>query len=309
MLEPAVIVLRLAQYLGAMVLMGSSLFFVYALPGRGDGSAAEAPWASRLLACAGTLLAATALLSILGQASILSGSFSEGLKPETLSAVATGMDLGKAAIIRAAAAGLAVLLILVLKPSRTTWIVAAALGAIATASLAWMGHGAATEGVGASLHLVSDILHAWAAAVWIGALVAFLLLLRTPTPTPAAMGALHRALHGFSGVGTAVVAVLLATGAINGWFLVGLDHLNGLWTTAYGRLLSLKLVLFVVMLGLAAANRFQLTPALGRGLGAQDSEGAALDHLRRSVILETALGFGVLALVAWFGTLAPPAAM
>jgi len=308
-LEPAVIVLRLAQYLGAMVLMGSSLFFVYALPGRGDGSAAEAPWASRLLACAGTLLAATALLSILGQASILSGSFSEGLKPETLSAVATGMDLGKAAIIRAAAAGLAVLLILVLKPSRTTWIVAATLGAIATASLAWMGHGAATEGVGASLHLVSDILHAWAAAVWIGALVAFLLLLRTPTPTPAATGALHRALHGFSGVGTAVVAVLLATGAINGWFLVGLDHLNGLWTTAYGRLLSLKLVLFVVMLGLAAANRFQLTPALGRGLGAQDSEGAALDHLRRSVILETALGFGVLALVAWFGTLAPPAAM
>ena len=309
MLEPAVIVLRLAQYLGAMVLMGSSLFFVYALPGRGDGSAAEAPWASRLLACAGTLLAATALLSILGQASILSGSFSEGLKPETLSAVATGMDLGKAAIIRAAAPGLAVLLILVLKPSRTTWIVAATLGAIATASLAWMGHGAATEGVGASLHLVSDILHAWAAAVWIGALVAFLLLLRTPTPTPAATGALHRALHGFSGVGTAVVAVLLATGAINGWFLVGLDHLNGLWTTAYGRLLSLKLVLFVVMLGLAAANRFQLTPALGRGLGAQDSEGAALDHLRRSVILETALGFGVLVLVAWFGTLAPPAAM
>ena len=309
MLEPAVIVLRLAQYLGAMVLMGSSLFFVYALPGRGDGSAAEAPWASRLLACAGTLLAATALLSILGQASILSGSFSEGLKPETLSAVATGMDLGKAAIIRAAAAGLAVLLILVLKPSRTSWIVAATLGAIATASLAWMGHGAATEGVGASLHLVSDILHAWAAAVWIGALVAFLLLLRTPTPTPAATGALHRALHGFSGVGTAVVAVLLATGAINSWFLVGLDHLNGLWTTAYGRLLSLKLVLFVVMLGLAAANRFQLTPALGRGLGAQDSEGAALDHLRRSVILETALGFGVLALVAWFGTLAPPGAM
>ncbi len=309
MLEPAVIVLRLAQYLGAMVLMGSSLFFVYALPGRGDGSAAEAPWASRLLACAGTLLAATALLSILGQASILSGSFSEGLKPETLSAVATGMDLGKAATIRAAAAGLAVLLILVLKPSRTTWIVAATLGAIATASLAWMGHGAATEGVGASLHLVSDILHAWAAAVWIGALVAFLLLLRTPTPPPAATGALHRALHGFSGVGTAVVAVLLATGAINGWFLVGLDHLNGLWTTAYGRLLSLKLVLFVVMLGLAAANRFQLTPALGRGLGTQDSEGAALAHLRRSVILETALGFGVLALVAWFGTLAPPAAM
>ncbi|MGA0607995.1 copper homeostasis membrane protein CopD [Phenylobacterium sp. VNQ135] len=309
MLEPAVIVLRLAQYLGAMVLMGSSLFFVYALPGRGDGSAAEAPWTRRLLAAAGALLAVTALFAVIGQASVLSGSLTEGLKPETLTAVVTGMDLGKAAIARAVAAALAVILVLSLKPSRTTWMAVAALGALATGSLAWMGHGAATEGGGSSVHLISDILHAWAAAVWIGALVAFLLLLRTPTPTPAATVALHRALHGFSGVGTGLVAVLLATGVINGWFLVGPDHLSGLWTTPYGRLLSLKLVLFVAMLGLAAANRFQLTPALGLGLGAQDSEGAALDHLRRSVILETALGFGVLALVAWFGTLAPPAAM
>ncbi len=309
MLEPAVVVLRLMQYAGAMVLMGSSLFFVYALPRSGPGSATETPWARKLLAAAGALLAVAALLSVPGQASVLSGSLSEGLKVETLRAVVTGMDLGKAAVLRAALAGLSVILALSVKPSRTSWALGAALGAVATASFAWMGHGAATEGPGGPVHLVSDILHGWAAAVWVGALVAFLLLLRAGAATPEASAALHRALHGFSGVGTALVAVLVVTGAINGWFLIGLGHLDGLWTTPYGRLLSLKLILFVGMLALAAANRFQLTPALGRGLGGQDGERAAVAALRRSVVIETAVGLAVLALVAWFGTLAPPAAM
>lgn len=309
MLEPAVVVLRLAQYAGATVLMGSSLFFVYALPRVGAGSAAETPWARKLLAAGGALLTVAALLSVPGQASVLTGSLTEGLEVETVSAVVTGMDLGKAAVLRAALAGLAVILVLALKPSRTTWALAAALGAAATASFAWMGHGAATEGAGGPIHLVSDVLHGWAAAVWVGALVAFLLLLRTPAPTPEATGALHRALHGFSGVGTALVAVLGVTGAINGWFLVGLGHLDGLWTTPYGQLLSLKLLLFVGMLALATANRFRLTPALAGALDGGPRQQAALAALRQSIVVETAVAFAVLALVAWFGTLAPPAAV
>lgn len=309
MLEPAVVLLRLMQYAGAMVLMGSSLFFVYGLPKIGPASAAERPWAGKLLAAGGALLAIAALLSIPGQASMLTGSFAEGLKPENVSAVVAGMDLGKAAVFRAAVAAVAVILVVTLKPSRASWTLAAGLGALATASLAWMGHGAATEGPGGPVHLLSDILHGWAAAIWIGALVAFLLLIRTRTPAPEATAALHRALQGFSGIGTALVAVLVATGAINSWFLVGPAHLDGLWTTPYGRFLLLKLVLFVGMLGLAAANRFQLTPALGRGLDSQEQGQVARAALRRSVVIETAFGFAVLGLVALFGTLAPPASM
>jgi putative copper resistance protein D len=308
-LEPAVVLLRLMQYAGAMVLMGSSLFFVYGLPKIGPASAAETPWAGKLLAAGGALLAIAALLSIPGQASMLTGSFAEGLKLETMSAVVAGMDLGKAAVFRAAVAAVAVILVLTLKPSRAVWIMAAGLGALATGSLAWMGHGAATEGPGGPVHLLSDILHGWAAAIWIGALLAFLLLLRTRTPTSDATAALHRALHGFSGIGTALVAVLVATGAINGWFLVGPAHLDGLWTTPYGRFLSLKLVLFVAMLGLAAVNRFRLTPELGRGLHSQEDERVARAALRRSIVIETAFALAVLTLVAWFGTLAPPASM
>ena len=309
MLEPAVIVLRLVQYAGAMVLMGSSLFFVYALPKTGAASAAETPWARKLIAAGGALLALAALLSVPGQASVLTGSLAEGLKPETMSAVVTGMDLGKAAVLRAAIAALAAILVLTLKPSRANWMIAAALGAVATASFAWMGHGAATEGPGGPAHLVSDILHGWAAAVWIVPRAAFLLLLRSRAPIREASAALHQALHGFSGLGTGLVAVLVATGAINGWFLVGLDRLEGLWTTPYGQLLLLKLVLFVAMLGLAGANRYKLTPALARGLGSETDARLALVALRRSVAVETTAGLAVLGLVAWFGTLAPPASM
>ncbi|MFD3264334.1 copper homeostasis membrane protein CopD [Phenylobacterium ferrooxidans] len=309
MLETALVALRLLQYAGAMVLMGSSLFFVYALPPSGDGSAVQARWARPLLLGAGLLLAVAAVLGIGAQSSLLAGSVSEGLKAETLTAVVSSMNLGKAAVVRAAAALLAVIGLLALKPGRLTWIVVVVLGAIATASLAWMGHGAATEGPLGRLHLASDVLHALAAAVWIGALAGFFGLLAAPSSDPTARQALHRALHGFSGIGSALVAVLVLTGLINSWVLVGPAHLAGLWTTPYGGLLSLKLILFVAMLGLAAANRFRHTPALGRMLAADASPELALCTLRRSVVLETVLSLAVLALVAGFGTLPPPAAM
>ncbi len=58
------------------------------------------------------------------------------------------------------------------------------------------------------------------------------------------------------------------------------------------------------MLGCAAVNRFRLTPRLaGKGRSAPD----ALATLRRSIALESLLALLVIALVAWLGTLPPPA--
>jgi putative copper resistance protein D len=105
-----------------------------------------------------------------------------------------------------------------------------------------------------------------------------------------------------------LVAVLVATGLVNGWFLVGPTRLAGLWTTPYGLLLSVKLALFAGMLALAAANRFRLTPALGAALDGAVGPTEALSALRRSLLVETSLAFAVLGLVAWFGMLAPVSA-
>ena len=82
-------------------------------------------------------------------------------------------------------------------------------------------------------------------------------------------------------MGYAAVALLAATGAINTLLLVGnVDSLAG---TPYGRLLSLKILLFSVTVVLALINRFRLLPRLRR----------------RSVLFEQALGFAVLAVVAF----------
>ncbi|MBX9778245.1 CopD family protein (plasmid) [Qipengyuania citrea] len=75
---------------------------------------------------------------------------------------------------------------------------------------------------------------------------------------------------------------------------------------SYGRFLLSKQALFVAMLGLASFDRFRLTPALEYSISAGDHAGA-LRALRLSRGVETARIVSILALVAWLGTLEPPA--
>jgi copper resistance protein D len=309
MLDSAVVLLRFAQYGTASILFGSSLFFLYALPRSGAFSAAALAWPRHLVAAAAIALLFATLLGLVAQTAVMAGSLSAALTLPSIEAVVMGMDLGKSTIVRAAVAGLAALALVLASPSATKWTIAAALGAVASASFAWMGHGAATEGAGGLLHLLSDILHSWAAAAWIGALCAFALLLWQGQQSDAALRITHRALQRFSGVGTVLVGTLVATGLVNGWFLVGPEYARSLLRTDYGVLLAAKLVLFAGMLALASANRFRLTPRLESRLDTPVQNSRAIRALRRSVMLETTLGFGVLAAVAWFGTLPPPSAM
>ena len=101
-----------------------------------------------------------------------------------------------------------------------------------------------------------------------------------------------------------MVAVIVASGMVNAWLLVGPAGVASLPGTLYGQLLLCKLALFAAMLGFAAANRYRLTPALLARIEAEDHDGA-LAALRISLALETACAAIVLALVAWLGTLEP----
>jgi putative copper resistance protein D len=101
---------------------------------------------------------------------------------------------------------------------------------------------------------------------------------------------------------------LVLTGLVNVWFLVGPSQIALAASTAWGAALLAKLAVFGVMLSLAALNRFRLTPRLERDMTGGRAT-AALAALKRSVAFESAAGFIVLALVAWLGTLAPPAAL
>lgn len=228
----------------------------------------------------------------------------------TLKMIVTATTIGTAWIVRVATLGLVV--VLALAPWRRPLFMLTGTmmaGAVALASLAWTGHGAMDEATAGWIHLAADIAHLLAAGIWVGALLALLLLVfrRRGRVDRDHLILAHRALAGFASVGTFTVAVIILSGLVNGWMLVGPANVVKLPASLYGQLLIAKLVLFGAMLVLAAANRFRLVPAFERSLAEKD-HAAALNALRRSLAIETGCALGVLALVAWLGTLEPPIA-
>ena len=308
MTELLVVLARLVQYAGAATLFGAPLFYLYGLPAEGPGAARSSAGTRGLVVVAGLLTTIGCGLALLAQTAMMTGALADALDPQALTMVATGTQFGVSVLSRATAS-LAVLALATILRSTSLWRAAAALGAVALASFAWSGHGADGEGAAGLFRLAADIVHLLAAGVWLGALAALLLLVLVARQAEAAgVRALHRALEGFSGVGALVVATLVLTGLVNSWFLVGPDHVTAAVSTAWGVVLLAKLCVFALMLGLAALNRFVLTPRLKQALAGLDPA-SALAALRRSLVVESAAGLSVLVLVSWLGTLAPPAAL
>ena len=307
MLDLALVLARIAQYAAAAVLFGSPLFFLYGLPRRGGAAAAGLAWPRPLLGVASALLLAGAVAGLAAQTATMTGAPADAFKPRAWLSVVTGADFGPVLAGRIALGLVALAVASLGRRSAALWGVTSLLGAAALASFAWTGHGASDDGLAGAVHLAGDVVHLLAAGVWLGALAALAILLFTSRPraAPTAIEALHRGLAGFSGVGLATVAILMASGVLNSWFLVGPGHVRDLLATDWGRLLCAKVVVFIGMLGLAGLNRFRLTPELERSLA---DPAAALRRLRASVAVETCAGVAVLVLVGVLGILAPPSA-
>lgn len=302
----ALIAIRWALYVDLGLLFGLPLFALYTLDG-GRAGQRHLPLAVPLigLAVLGLILSA---LGFVIQGAAMAGVPLTQPDVSILGDLLVTTALGLALKIRILA--LLFLLIaaaLLSRLPRGATMVATIAGAVALATLAWSGHGAAGEGSAGWLQLAADLIHLFAAGAWVGAIAAFLALaipsIRSDEMERVSLA--ERALRGFAGVGTLIVGLLILTGAINGFFLVGPDHVAALGQSAYGLLLIAKLLLFALMLGLAGLNRFRLTPALGLAI-AQRDVAAAMAVLRKSLFVEGSLALVILALVAWLGTLSPP---
>lgn len=290
-----------------MILFGSSLFCLYALPFEGPASASTLAWPRKILLSSAAILVLASLLGLVLQTAIMAGSITEAIKFQSLQAVVASTNFGPSNLVRATVGVAALFSLILMRPQPALWYATSLLGAVACASLAWMGHGAATEGYPGRWHLAADVVHVLAAGMWVGALTMFMGALRWPDTIGNTV--IHRALKGFGAIGSALVAVIVVTGLVNSWFLVGLSHVANLWSSPYGRLLTLKLLLFASMLFLAATNRFRLTPDLGRRLTQIPMRpGNSLLALRISILLETSAAVLIIFLVAWLGTLSPPSA-
>jgi putative copper resistance protein D len=232
---------------------------------------------------------------------------SRAVSQRTWLVVLNATRFGEDWLLRLAAAGLvAVCLLLRRRHGMLRSLadrVALLLSALLLASLAWAGHGAATPGTPGRLHLAADILHLLAAACWVGTLVPVALLLAEARRLmdPCVAAAMRGAIRRYSALGMTSVAILLGSGIVNTWFLVGTP--SALLDTGYGRLLIGKLALFFIMLTIAAINLLRLRPMLA----VERSAGGAARRLGRNACVEAGIGLAVLAVVGVLGITPPPA--
>ena len=207
----------------------------------------------------------------------------------TVGAVLDATPLGPLLWLRLGALGLYALAALF----RPRPALLALLGSVALASIAWSGHAGAGEGLPGTLHRAADVAHLLAAALWLGALSAFL---KAGLTNRFDVAALAR----FARTGTLVVIVLVASGSANALFII---RLSGWSTTStWSLLIAAKIGLFGAMLALAAHNRWRLVPAAR--IAPEDTR----PRLLRSLALETCCALAILVLIAFAGTLDPSGA-
>ena len=142
-----------------------------------------------------------------------------------------------------------------------------------------------------SVNLLVQWLHLLAVGTWIGGLVWLLAGLRGRERPEQLVSAVR-----FSRLAAPVLGLVAVTG------LSRALHLAGGWTglvhSGYGRLLDLKVLLFLGLVALGALNRFRVVPALAGGV-------RHLDGLRRNVRGEVALAACILAVTAVLSQLPP----
>jgi len=183
--------------------------------------------------------------------------------------------------------------------SMSAWFNLVLAGALVS-SLAWAGHGQD----GGGWHLLADAVHLFIAALWPMGLAPFALMLfkLRKLPTPQRRWDIAAVTLRFSAMSFISVGLLTITGVANGVFMVG--SFGDLIGTNYGRVLILKVVLFLVILSLAAINliRFKRRLADCESAEMHDASSATLQW---NVAGELSLGVIILIVTAALGLMAP----
>ncbi len=181
--------------------------------------------------------------------------------------VLTHTHFGMVWIARASALGL-LLLLVPASSLRLRWMaLLLAVGVALTTGLT--GHAAAWGDL--SLSVLADWAHIAASAAWTGGLgaLAFVALVQRSAWPPAFLAEVARRFSRLAGL---CLLAVVGSGAYNAWVQVG--SWSALWSTAYGRVLIVKLLIVAGLVTLGAVNRYAIIPRLApnrnsRGIGAR----------------------------------------
>ena len=302
MLEAGLIISRFLHFAAATALFGASLYPLYTYHVRAEPQPVQlSRWLTSTLAVAAFAALVSNLLWLAFVTANINDALAAALDPVALASVIHNTGFGRLWIVRLALNALVVVIAvaqLFFAKGRQQRLLLPLLTAALLASLAGTGHTQTAEHMGRYVHTASDAAHLLAAGAWLGGLLALAFTLKQTSTDAEAI------LRRFSGMGYVAVAVLVGSGLVNSWFLVG--SISGLFNTPYGQLLLIKLILVAGMLGFAALNRFWLVPSLTRNAERHDF---ALVQLRRHVMGEQALGILVLVIVSMIGTMQPAAGL
>lgn len=163
----------------------------------------------------------------------------------------------------------------------------AAAGAVSIAAVPSVGGHSLDAGVPWP-NLLVDLIHVYAAAVWIGALVGVLFVLPAAARAAAAPQLSGSVVRRVSAASLVAVALIGATGIVRAVY--ELRSLDQLWTTGYGRALLIKTGLLVVVVAIGWVNRRRLADVV---------------HVTRRVRAEVLLLAGLVVAVAFLTQLRP----
>jgi putative copper resistance protein D len=110
-----------------------------------------------------------------------------------------------------------------------------------------------------TFHVLMDSLHVIAAGLWVGGLFGLAIVLRGDLKAMSP-DTLARIIPRFSTLaGLALLAVVMG-GTFNTW--ISLPNISALWSTTYGRILSLKVLAASLLVAFGAVNRYIVLPRL-----------------------------------------------
>ena len=306
MIDLGLVIARLLHYAAATTLAGVSFFPLYAYADAEPIVLVR--WREGVLLAGAIAALLSGLLWFVFSVASMSGTLAGVADREVLWMVLNEMSFGRVWTARLVLSIIMVGLFwnrVVSKLGPRRDLITPVLAAGLLISLAGVGLSQIEEGVEGIIHVVSDAAHLLAAGAWLGGLVPLgyiLLLHRRERGRAAQRSDLNEILQRFSGMGYVAVATLIGSGLINGWFLIG--NASGLFSTPYGQLLIVKLVLFAGMLALAVSNRFWIVPSLTKAQPVDpDGSTAWTARLRNHVLGEQFLGLMVLLAVSVLGTI------
>ncbi|MBV8526852.1 MAG: copper resistance protein CopC/CopD [Candidatus Dormibacteraeota bacterium] len=273
--SPLAVVARLVLFVGLIVVVGAVILGAYAF-------GLPPPLLRKVIVAA-------AIFVVLGTVGVAAAQgLSAGIGPAAL----FGSSLGRTLLTRAVPAIVLLIasLLLLRAQGRGAALLTVVAGGAALAGMAIdvLNSHAAAEGP-AALNTFAQVLHVVAVGVWIGGLVALLVVLRRSSDERQSHAT--RRLSTLAGYGIVVVA---STGVFRAF--IEIQTWQNLVTTAFGVLVLLKLGLLIVLAGLGALNRYGNIPRLPR----------TLRRLRRVVTTEALVALGALTVAAALVNVAPP---